>query len=431
MKRHTLFEHQFIPFAWDDNHLRSLARLNGTLGIEVLRATTWRGQRIIRSSSYVGTVRLGRDTFQILPKIDYGSDTEGSATRNLLYLLELAGNIPVRQHATAPFLAHGRDWFELLTHLFARDLLTQWQHGAYHHYLEVEETAVSLKGKWRIAQQLRYPARQHRFDVTYDEFSADNQLNRVLRYVVELLYRQTADGENRRMLGTLRHYLGDVTLLPYVSAEMASPTLITRLNRRYEPVLNLARLFLQSGTLEMSAGKLTSFAFVFDMDLLFEAFIIRLIERQRHQILPDRLQDCTLHPQTRHHSRFLATTSGGQGVFRLRPDLAMRRGDAYPLLLDTKYRKLAGDGRKAGVSQSDFYQMFAYSQRYRCPHVLLLYPQWERPLRVQFLLPDGQGIISAATIDLRRDLRSGAGRLALILELNEVLHIEVNHDSTA
>lgn len=43
------------------------------------------------------------------------------------------------------------------------------------------------KGKEQLAQQLRYPARQHCFDLAYDEFTADNLLNPVFRYLVPLL----------------------------------------------------------------------------------------------------------------------------------------------------------------------------------------------------------------------------------------------------
>lgn len=61
-------------------------------------------------------VRLGGEVIQILPKIDYGADKTASATRNLLTLLETAGNVPRRQRDLAPFLQRGRDWFEILTH---------------------------------------------------------------------------------------------------------------------------------------------------------------------------------------------------------------------------------------------------------------------------------------------------------------------------
>ena len=73
-RTHLLFEHQSFPFAWDDDHLRALTRIRRVLGADVLQATTTRGQHVLQAGSHVGMVRLGRDTFQILPKIDYGAD---------------------------------------------------------------------------------------------------------------------------------------------------------------------------------------------------------------------------------------------------------------------------------------------------------------------------------------------------------------------
>lgn len=282
---HLLFEHQALPFAWDDRHLRAPEQLHYRLGAPVLQATTRGGRRVLRAGSHVGMVRLAGETFQILPKLDYGSDVTGSATRNLLTLLEIAGNVPVRQDDLASLLQRRQDWFEILTHFFARELSHRRQQSAHHHYQVVEETTVALRGKWRVAQQLRFPARQHRFDVAYDEFTVDNSLNRVLRYVVELLWRQTTDGANRQQPGMLRHWMAEVTLLSTVAGQQARPELINRLNKAYEPLLNLARLFLQSRTLEMSAGRLESFAFVFDMNQLFESFIISRLQRHETEIL--------------------------------------------------------------------------------------------------------------------------------------------------
>ena len=222
---HTIFEHQRYPFQWDEHHLLALNRLNLTLGTEVLQATTHHGQRILKASSYVGVVRLGKLTFQILPKIDYGIDSIQSATRNLLFLLEQVGQFPVRKQTTALLLARGQNWFEILTRLFATELKEQWLRGVHSHYQPIEATLPALKGKWRIHQQLHQPTRHHLFDVTYDEFTPDNQLNRVFRYVVEQLWRQTTDATNRRLLGELRQWLDGVTLLSNMDLQAAGTQL--------------------------------------------------------------------------------------------------------------------------------------------------------------------------------------------------------------
>ena len=65
----------------------------------------------------------------------------------------------------------------------------------------------------------------------------------------------------------------------------------------------------------------------------------------------------------------------GKPVFWLKPDLAVRRGQIFPLLMDAKYKRLASDVSGVDVGQGDFYQMFAYAHRYDCPRVLMIYPQ--------------------------------------------------------
>ena len=121
--------------------------------------------------------------------------------------------LPVREHALAPLLRRNADWFEVLTRLFATHLTDAWQRGIVRGYVPIEEDdSPLLRGKWRLTAQLRRPAHRHRFCVTYDEFTPDNPLNRVLRFVVERLWTLTRDADNRRALSTLRAWMDEVAL---------------------------------------------------------------------------------------------------------------------------------------------------------------------------------------------------------------------------
>lgn len=426
----TLFEHERRPFPWTERQLVAVERLNQALETEVLRATTYGGQKVLQARSYVGLIRFGRQTVQVLPKIDTSdgdrATAEHSAVRNLVHMLAQVGNFPIREHDVALLLRHNRDWFEILTRLFATHLMEQWQRGPHSNYQSVDRNQPALKGKWRIADQLRRPGRDHVFAVTYDEFTADNRLNRVFRYVTERLWHQTRDGVNRRLLGELRQWLDGVTLLPVMAAADARPELISRLNRRFEPLLNLARLFLGAQTPQLDGGRDDMFAFVFDMNQLFEAFLVHTIRRQREHILPPALLACSLHPQVRRHARYLARTAGGRQLFRLRPDLAFHAADTqlpFPLLADAKYKRLKADDARLGVSQGDFYQMLVYAHRYHSPRVLLLYPQVSGPLRRHFqVLGIEDTVVTAATVNLHVDLGSASGRQALVQELRGIFH---------
>src|SRR5207248_8316136 len=108
---------------------------------------------------------------QILPKMYRAERSEGrlaerEATRNLLHMLAYSAKLTIREHAIVPLLERNADWFEILTYLFATHLTDECQRGRYRTYFQVEEDATVLKGKWRIATQLRRPERKHIFSVT-------------------------------------------------------------------------------------------------------------------------------------------------------------------------------------------------------------------------------------------------------------------------
>jgi 5-methylcytosine-specific restriction enzyme subunit McrC len=426
----TLFEHEATKFNWTDRDCSLLERMRSAVGAEILRATVRGGVRVIQAAQHVGVVRLRNRTIQILPKIYRASEAANErqrvqeATRNLLYMLECAGQLPVRENALAPLLRFGDDWFEILTRLFASHLFEEWQRGAYRTYQTIEEDLPVLKGKWLIANQLKWPSRRHIFSVAYDEFTSDNHLNRVFRFVVERLWHLTRNSGNHRRLGELRQWMDEVKLLPTVTAADANNAMVTRLNQRFAPLLNLARLFLDGGTLQMSAGNFSTFAFVFDMNQLFEAFIASFIHRHRSQVLDKQLADCELLIQSRGTNFYLAQHEH-RGVFQVKPDLAWRdNAKCFPILIDTKYKRLDQHDRRYGISQADFYQMHAYAHRYECPRVILLYPQMtemSEPLRRPFVVVRTNEVIEAATIDLQIDMRNKVEQKKLVDELREIL----------
>jgi 5-methylcytosine-specific restriction enzyme subunit McrC len=182
-------------------------------------------------------------------------------------------------------------------------------------------------------------------------------------------------------------------------------------------------MFLDSGAVQLSTGDTESFAFVFDMNLLFESFLVEFIRRHRFDILSEHLQPCGILPQTKGATRYLAHREN-KSVFQLKPDLAFRdEAHRFPLLLDAKYKRLTAQDVKLGISQADFYQMHAYAHRYEAPRILLIYPQTSengQRLRASFRLQNHDVIIQAATIDLRLKLSKMSERNKLIKELNEI-----------
>ena len=60
--------------------------------------------------------------------------------------------------------------------------------------------------------------------------------------------------------------------------------------------------------------------------------------------------------------------------FKLRPDIVISK-DSSKVILDTKWKNLYNKEKdNYGISQSDMYQMYAYSKKYQTRNIWLLYP---------------------------------------------------------
>ncbi|MGC2236396.1 MAG: hypothetical protein WA584_09555 [Pyrinomonadaceae bacterium] len=428
----TLYEHEYTEnFNWSEKDLLAVSKMNAEIGANVLSPVVRFGKREFKGSEQVGVVKFGNRSVQILPKIyrpNYSGNEEQiarEASRNLLKLLSYAGNFPFNESEMNSLLKQTNDWFEILIHLFATRLHGEWCKGAYRNYQVTRDEIPVLKGKWLISEQLKDPIRRTVFTVEYDEFSSDNPLNRILRFVVEKLFLFTSNARNKQTLSELRASLSEVTLLKQITKEDISAIKLTRINARFAPLLNLAKMFLENSSIQLSHGATETFSFVFDMNLLFENFIAEFIRRNKSAILEEALINCNIFQQGLGGNSLHLARSEERDYFKLKPDIVFRSTDGnFPLILDTKYKSLKREQGNLGISNDDFYQMHAYAHRYKSPRIVLLYPQtieMSAPVRKTFRLHSGDINVKIATVNMQIDLNKHADRIALVNELKEIL----------
>jgi 5-methylcytosine-specific restriction enzyme subunit McrC len=396
-----------------------IARLNEEENVELIKV----GRRYLQATQYVGILRLDEVTIQVLPKIHYSiqADPEKrteynpkqvqieTATRNFLFLLSYFYDLKLRGKELDALSRRRSEWFELLTRFFAQSLHTEIQHGLDRKYVYLEDTLPVLRGRWLIGKQLaRHPTRKWRFDVQYDEFLSDTPMNRIFRYVAEQLLVRSNDPANRRMLADIRHWLSGVGRIIMPERAHLDRVIFTRLNDRFRPPFNLARLFIEHGVFQLSAGRHELFAFMFDMDRLFEGFIGSFLTRHRKEIFSGTAEDVRVRLQSAGITRHLGKRIPDQdAVHRLRPDILLEDDEGDVLLVaDTKYKHLHPESRDLGVNIGDMYQMHAYGRAWRCPNELLIYPSQspEDSTFGMFDVLDHTGCLAVGTINLHRPL---------------------------
>lgn len=343
-----------------------LAGLRARHGFDVFK---WVNQHTIAAQQYVGTVQIGDLTVEVLPKIEGSAGPAGDTTiqRNLVAMLMVARGLDIGDGDIARVAVQRHGILEILIRLFCDKLFAQVHRGLVHRYEGQEGQLAVLRGRLDLGTHLRVNAASpQRLYCRFDEFQADNPLNRVFRAALRLLLKVAKDLGNQRRLAELLLAFEAITDVPAAALPWHRVG-FDRLNERYRPAFKLAELFLKGTAPNVTAGPELGFSLFFDMNALFEEYIGRLAARV---FRPSGIQVGLQGPQ-----RFLVMNDAdGANAFAMRPDVVGMRDGRAAWIIDTKWKQLSPDELREGAVQSDMYQMVAYASSYGCTDVVLLYP---------------------------------------------------------
>tara|TARA_R110002110_G_scaffold85816_4_gene223685 strand:- start:9836 stop:11140 length:1305 start_codon:yes stop_codon:yes gene_type:complete len=328
------------------------------------------GRKALRARGVVGVIATESCQLEILPKIEGAGEQEpsdASLRDRLIHMLGVVHDLRIDSGAMTQ-LGWQRDTvLELLIRLFCQKLADAVRQGMLRRYLEQEDDLPSLRGRLDVNRQfLRHAVAPQKLACRFDDLSPDIALNQVMRAVITRLSRLAQAPDNQRMLRELNFAYADVTEVAAGALRWDQITL-DRTNQRWRDLLSLARLFLSDRHQDTSGGTIDGHALLFEMNVLFEQYVARLLTRALAGT------DLSVSSQGGHRD---CLYDGETGRFRTRPDIIIRQRDRVVMIIDTKWKRMSPriDDPKQGVSQSDVYQLMAYSQLYRCPNVMLLYP---------------------------------------------------------
>lgn len=382
----------------------------------------------VKAMQWVGVIQLGRVQVEVLPKIDDQDDDSGShwgqARQNLLYMLAVAGDIPVRFRDIARLTVRKAPLNETLSAIFARHLLAELLRGAERAYISREKNLRTFKGRLVINRHvLHNGGHRERFYCRYDEFSADTVMNQVFKATCKIFLATTTTPATQ---DSLRHCL---LMLDGVRDELICENhfrevQFTRQNDRFQELFNFCRLIHAGLSPNASAGGERTYSLLFDMNAVFERFIAAFIKKQ----VMKRLDGYELFPQARHNRRYLMESTSGKGILQMAPDILIRNPEGRHLVIDTKWKRLKPTfkGNQSNVGSADLYQLYAYTQRYDCRQSLLLYPQVPGVVEQDFHLFDRHDQLTDSKVGIRlvnlhRNLHSEQERVALTDELENLI----------
>jgi 5-methylcytosine-specific restriction enzyme subunit McrC len=158
----------------------------------------------------------------------------------------------------------------------------------------------------------------------------------------------------------------------------------------YDKALSWCRVFLKGNSFTAFTGSEVALALLFPMEKIFESFVAAKFRKHLGSGVSLRTQD------TR-YSLFDSPTR----AFALRSDLVLESGERT-VVLDTKWKLLSDNVRNNGISQSDMYQMYAYSKKYNSDSIVLLYPQSDSVSKGEIRYASEDNVkVDVSFIDLR------------------------------
>lgn len=365
----------------------------------------------LKAGCWVGVISTGNLRLEVLPKI--GSDDEGVADRapkigageriDLLKMLTETEKLPdciIREVVGGHSM---NDIIEFTIRWYITKLNSLINLGLVRGYQESSDDLGVLRGRINPqAQMLNRFLRRPLIACIYDDFIEDTKLNRILKAGLRSCIKLSGN-LNHRTIATSSLMLMDSVSNQKVSAKEARAYVLERREQKFESLHSLACFFLENETPDLinpinrefvNIQKNKTVGILYNMELLFEQYVYKKLNESSGRYS---VKSCTVTSQEKNKRfvvRKLKISSAPESIFALKPDIVIRDQNYKTLLVaDTKWKtvktnnspstddsseQVARVGKRLGISQSDIYQLLAYSEYYgvegRPTKVALIFP---------------------------------------------------------
>jgi 5-methylcytosine-specific restriction enzyme subunit McrC len=349
---------------------------------------------VLQVQNYAGVLFTPDGTqIEVLPKVakKMASDDAKEASRSsLLMMLKALKQFRHLQTHNANLAKNKIPLLEVFISQFLTAVNTLIKRGLRSDYVRQQDNVAFLKGKLLVGKQVQHNfINKHKFYVEYEEYQQDRPVNRLLHTALKKVSGYSRSANNQKLIQELLFAFADIPVSNNIKNDFASIKLDRGMNY-YEAPLAWARLILEGFSPLTLQGKSNAFSLLFPMEAVFESYVASILNKHPLEGLSLKIQAS---------SKYLVKHKSKRR-FQLKPDLLLRytnginKGKSV-CVLDTKWKLInqKDEDNKYGLSQADFYQMFAYGHKYLKGkgELFLIYPshdEFQTPIEQSFDFDD-------------------------------------------
>lgn len=325
--------------------------------------------------------------------------------KNIYYMLSYAFNVLNANGYKSIETEEFENTAELFAAILCKGMSNQIRQGLAREYLENTESLSNLKGRIDVSESIKRMTMLNRKMVcSFDEFSVNSYMNRIIKTTLEILIRADISSERKKEIRSILDYLSEVETLD--RHKINWKLRFDRNNQHYRMLISICYLTIEGLLQTTDDGKTKTMSFLDEqkMHRLYEKFILEFYRKEFRDKKSNKIKV---------DSREIKWVLD-DGYFEMLPsmqsDILIEYFDKI-LIIDAKFysHELQKQYDKNSVISGNLYQIFTYvkNQSLNTPDKevsgMLLYAKTEDEIHPDNEYKMSGNSIAVKTLDLGQD----------------------------
>lgn len=353
MNKIQVFEHTFLPIdgKFKQCHFVALSKLN-TLHNDKYFSLRHNG---ILFKQFVGVIQVDGLTIEILPKIDNNDADENDWQKVLIEMLRVTRKLKIQKVGEANVNKQSIHLLDIYFEWFLNEVQLLIHQGLIKQYYKETGNVKALKGKLEFAGHIsKNLVHKERFYTTHQVYDKDHFIHQIIYRALDIVEKCSKGSYLYAKCKTVQLDFPEVRTIS-VSEVTFSKIPKSRKTAPYETALAISKFIILNFAPNISSGSENMLALLFDMNSLWEEYILARLKQSDKGV----------------------TIYGQQSItfwknISIRPDIVIESG-TNKFIIDTKWKNING----GKPSTDDLRQMYVYNDYWKSDKAMLLYPSNE------------------------------------------------------